>query len=248
MPEPLFHEVYDSLFAAKDYRHEVLTGLNLGGVSPPDRILEIGSGTGNHSLACAELGFGVVGVEIDEHMVEIARRKLLLAEPAIARRIEYFHGRACELPLEGFAMALSLFNVVNYCASGAELGAFMDGIANRLRTGASFVFDAWNGDAALKDPPRAKTTVNDKMIARLECETDAAMRVSVLTYRISTTDGRKGEHVIRHSLWSPGTLREAAAASGFDVLAVMPTSNAMRPATDEDWKLLFHCRRSRIAA
>lgn len=43
--------------------------------APGKRILDIGCGTGNVSLACAELGAQVVGIDIDSDMLEVAREK-----------------------------------------------------------------------------------------------------------------------------------------------------------------------------
>lgn len=43
--------------------------------APGRRILDIGCGTGNVSLACAELGAQVVGIDIDAEMLEVARKK-----------------------------------------------------------------------------------------------------------------------------------------------------------------------------
>lgn len=42
---------------------------------PGKRILDIGCGTGNVSLACAERGAAVIGIDINAEMLEVARQK-----------------------------------------------------------------------------------------------------------------------------------------------------------------------------
>lgn len=53
---------------------------------PERRILDVGCGTGNVSLACAERGATVVGVDINAEMLEVARRKAKAA--GLESRIE----------------------------------------------------------------------------------------------------------------------------------------------------------------
>lgn len=43
--------------------------------APGRRILDLGCGTGNVSLACAERGARVVGIDINAEMLEVARKK-----------------------------------------------------------------------------------------------------------------------------------------------------------------------------
>ncbi len=243
MPEPLFHELYDAIFAGKDYEAEAEKAIRLGVVSPKARVLEVGSGTGNHALALAKRGFDVTGVDIDGHMIALARRKLARMPLPARNQVEYFHGRVDDLPQDRFDLALSLFNVVNYFTSFSELQGFMAQVARRLRPGASFLFDAWNGVAALREPPADKLTTTDGVRIRLSCETDLMELECRLTYRLETPDGRHGEHCLHHTLWPARLLREAAISGGLEVISIAPLASESRPATADDWKIYFHCRR-----
>lgn len=44
--------------------------------APGRRVLDLGCGTGGVTLACAERGAAVVGIDVDAGMLEVARRKL----------------------------------------------------------------------------------------------------------------------------------------------------------------------------
>ncbi|MEZ5343412.1 MAG: class I SAM-dependent methyltransferase [Acidimicrobiales bacterium] len=74
-----FEDVADHLGTAylrysftKGTRHEVDALIDLLDLVPGERILDVGCGPGRHSLALAERGFDVVGIDIAERFVEIA--------------------------------------------------------------------------------------------------------------------------------------------------------------------------------
>lgn len=63
---------------------------------PGRRILDIGCGTGNASLACAERGARVVGIDISAEMLEVARQKAKIA--GLEGRVELFELGVAEIP------------------------------------------------------------------------------------------------------------------------------------------------------
>jgi SAM-dependent methyltransferase len=68
-------ELYDR--ARPLYPDQVFADLvELTGLRPGDRILEIGPGTGQATRALAERGLEIVGVELGEGLAAVARRKL----------------------------------------------------------------------------------------------------------------------------------------------------------------------------
>jgi SAM-dependent methyltransferase len=68
-------ELYDR--ARPSYPDELFDDLTaLAGLRAGDRIVELGPGTGKATVALAERGFRVVGVELGEGLAAVARRKL----------------------------------------------------------------------------------------------------------------------------------------------------------------------------
>lgn len=63
--------------------------------APGRRILDIGCGTGNVSLACAERGANVVGIDISAEMLEVAREKAKAAR--LEDRIEFLEIGVAEM-------------------------------------------------------------------------------------------------------------------------------------------------------
>ncbi|HEU0084189.1 MAG TPA: class I SAM-dependent methyltransferase [Bradyrhizobium sp.] len=248
----LFYSVYDTLFAKKDYSAEVQSVLGLGGIRAPARILELGCGTGNHTRCFAGAGHSVTGVDPDQEMLTIARAKLALLPGDIAGHISYHHGEVHDLPVAAYDLATALFNVINYIATRAALDALMRDVARRLKPGASFIFDVWNGNAALIDPPGGKTVSVEAGGSRVKVElaarTDVVAKTTELTYFIEASDLRgnrleQGKYTIWHFLWPPEIIVEAARAAGLESRAVHPLFDISRTATEHDWKLMFHFRK-----
>lgn len=249
----LFYSVYDTIFAKKDYLAEVQSVLGLGGIrNAPARILELGCGTGNHTRCFAGAGHSVVGIDPDEDMLTIARAKLTLLPNDIAARISYHHGQVHDVPLATYDLATALFNVINYVATRGALEALMREVARRLEPGASFIFDVWNGNAALVDPPGGKSVAveTDRGCVKVDlaARTDVAAKSTELTYSIEASDPRgngveQGKYTIWHFLWPPEVIVEAARAAGLEPKSVHPLFDVSRLATEHDWKLMFHFRK-----
>ena len=249
----MFYRFYDALFAGKDYTGEIERALELAGIRTRGaRILEVGAGTGNHTVACARLGHYLVGVEIDPRMVALAQQKRDALAPELAQRIRYFHGRVEDLPVEGFELALALFNVVSYLDTLGALESFLAAVAQRVQPGAPFLFDAWNGVAALLDPPREKhsetETATHRIHAAVTSHTDPMALRTTLVYVLTATDKATGQvevgqYELAQYLWPAKVIRDAAAAAGWTALAAHPLDDPTRAATERDWKILFTCRR-----
>ncbi len=251
----LFYEYYDTIFAAKDYACEIDSALRLGlpEGDGPWRILELGSGTGNHTFALAGRGHQVVAVDVDARMVALARRKLCALGPELGSRVSLRHGTVAELEPGQFDLALALFNVVNYLHELDELATFLREIAARLKPGASLIFDCWNGAAALIDPPAGKTleleAQGHRLRLELTAESDPLALRARMHYRLEVRDShtgmaRTGSYLLEHTLWPAPVIAALARQAGFGTVSLLAREELSRAATIRDWKVLFHCRKT----
>ncbi|MBJ7457220.1 MAG: class I SAM-dependent methyltransferase [Thermoleophilia bacterium] len=85
--------------------------VELAGVSEGDRVLDVACGTGNATIAAAVRGAGVVGVDLSEGLLGIARGR---ADAAGLPDVVLRAGDAVDLPVEqgSFDVALSVFGVI----------------------------------------------------------------------------------------------------------------------------------------
>jgi len=254
MPRALFYRFYDALFAGKDYDREVGLVLGLGwGRDEAAHILEIGAGTGGHTEFFVRRGHRVLGVDTDQEMLALACEKRSRLPPVLTGRLGYFHGNVEDSPDEHYDLAAAMFNVVTYVPDVPGLEGFFGAVSRRLKPGASLVFDAWNGVAALRDPPRDRTTVVEtethRIKADLHCRLDPTSLRAELSYVIEAVckgDGapERETHHLEQMLWPPKVIVDVAAGQGLELSALYPMHELSRPATERDWKLLFHCRKT----
>ena len=87
----LFYECYDILFGSKKFDEEIDCLVNIANrylSTPIEQILEIGCGTGNHSIELAKKGIKVDALDTDLKMLEIAKHKINYSNIS---GIEFYH-------------------------------------------------------------------------------------------------------------------------------------------------------------
>ncbi|NPB03169.1 MAG: class I SAM-dependent methyltransferase [Thermotogae bacterium] len=117
------------------------------------RILEIGCGTGNLTKHLIAMGYEVVGVDLSEGMLEIARKKL----PGV----EFIQGDVRTLYLgQQYDAVVSTFDSLNNLLTEEELFQAFQRIREHIKEGGIFVGDLntptamiedWNGKVWVKD-------------------------------------------------------------------------------------------------
>ena len=128
----LFYKYYDILFTSKDYEEEVFKSLEIAKKylnHEPKNILEIGCGTGSHTLELAKLNIPITSIDVDQEMITRCREKI--KENNISN-VEIYDKRIQDLDLKDFDICFSLFNVVTYIPKFNELVSFFNAIYNSL--------------------------------------------------------------------------------------------------------------------
>ncbi len=145
---------YEQLFAdyAQRYDREPYTRGTSGecdfiereiGGDKSKRILDIGCGTGRHSVELARRGYGVVGVDLSEAQLRRAREKAAAAGVGA----EFRRCDARELPFAAeFELAIMLCEGAFPLMETDEMNfAILQGTARALKPGGKFIFTTLNG-------------------------------------------------------------------------------------------------------
>jgi len=151
---------YDLLYRDKDYAGEsAYTAARLCEIVPGAReLLELGSGTGSHARELAKLGFELTGVDLSGEMVAHAEARRAALEPELRDRMRFSQGDARSVRLgRTFDAVFSLFHVLSYQTTNADLLAMLATAAAHLRPGGAFFFDFWYGPAVLSEKPAVRT-------------------------------------------------------------------------------------------
>lgn len=162
----IYSNYYDLLYKDKNYKEEVsyvesLVKKNLPGAQT---ILELGCGTGIHAQLFAEQGFTVTGVDLSETMLDKANIRRNNLPLPMQNKLNFTHGDIRNISLgRKFDAVISLFHVMSYMQTNADLSSVIDGAAKHLSEEGLFIFDCWHGPGVLNDPPvsRKKYFEND---------------------------------------------------------------------------------------
>jgi SAM-dependent methyltransferase len=237
---------YDTLYRAKDYPGECdylefLFGRL--GVSPKT-IVDLGCGTGGHSLLLAQRGYTMTAVDRSMAMLQAARAKADRAGVTVdfrqvdVGRLEW---------REAFDAAIAMFAVVGYQSGDGELEAMLAGVFRCLRPGGVFVFDGWHGSGVLRERPVPRLLEipldNDEVILRLAdpCLNTLNQTVEVhyrLWHRRGSTIIAESEerHLMRY--FFPRELHCLLRHSGFTTVSIHPFREFDQPLQEHHWHFM----------
>lgn len=164
-----YAKYYDLLYKNKEYAAEAeyvaaLLKRHQKGVG---RILELGCGTGAHAELLARMGFQVHGVDLSREMLAKAEARKASLPAEIAARLTFCHGDVRSVRTgETYDAVISLFHVMSYQASNADLKSAFETAATHLAKGGVFLFDFWYGPAVLLQKPevRAKRLADEEIV------------------------------------------------------------------------------------
>lgn len=228
-------EYYDRIYANKDYEYEAESILGILDQFP-EHVLDIGTGTGNHAFAFAKRGAKVVGIDIDCAMIRRAKHKA----KAISNPPSFSCVDVSQI-LGTFDLIVSLFNVVNYIGELGELLIFFQSCRRLLMEGGTFVFDCWNGIAAILDSPRVEIRKAEFLTIHV-CPDIDLMNQSVMITNHVKSAGDDFVFDYHARLWMPWQLKSALILSGFEMVKSSAWMHFDESATENMWKIMFLCQ------
>lgn len=242
-----YAKYYDLFYQEKDYEAEVDFVTDVGKLTPPMSVLDLGCGTGGHVLPLAKRGFQMTGVDLSEVMISQARQKA--SDQNL--NAEFSHADIRSLALgRTFDAVISMFAVMGYQTSNTDLYSAMQAARNHLQAGGLFIFDAWFGPAVLRELPatRVRELQNgEERIIRIAVpELDPLLNTVTVHYTVIRLSGERVLDESREShrmrfLFAP-EVEFFARQAGFEVLNICPFMDAGRRPTELDWNVTWVLR------
>jgi SAM-dependent methyltransferase len=178
-PFEVSNTYYDLLYAEKDYAGEAGYVTKIIATLKPGakEIVELGCGTGNYSEHFCTRGFKVTGIEQSAGMVDVAQSKSIEGFLPLVESIATFN-----LPKK-FDVAVSLFHVISYLTTNADIVSCFKQVSNHLNKDGIFIFDVWYTPAVYSQKPETR-------IKRVENEDIKITRIaeSTLLYQQNTVN------------------------------------------------------------
>jgi SAM-dependent methyltransferase len=168
-----YSKYYSLLYKDKDYTGEARFVQDLIRKYHPDAktILDLGCGTGMHSMLLAEKGYDVTGVDMSEGMLSAARSHLASSR-FCSSAVQFVQNDIREVRLNrSFDIIVSLFHVLSYQVTNDDLLSVFATVKAHLSPAGIFLFDCWYGPAVLTDRPAVR-------IKRLEDDEVSITRIA----------------------------------------------------------------------
>ena len=190
-----YADQYDLLYGDKNYESEcdmleqVFQHYNNYTIRS---ILDLGCGTGNHSIPLARRGYEVHGIDLSENMLVSAVKKTNVE--AIRQPPVFSQGDVRNIDLQKqFDAALMMFAVLGYQLTNEDVLATLRSVRKHLNPGGLFVFDVWYGPGVLAIRPSERVkiipTIDGKVIRIASGSLDTAHHLSEVQYHLWQLSG-----------------------------------------------------------
>ena len=239
---------YDALYSEKNYKaecdliEEIVRRYGDGGLNT---ILDLGCGTGGHSIPLSRRGYMVTGVDRSEPMLAEARLK---ADASNAP--EFVHGDVRDIELgRKFDVVLMMFAVLGYQTNDDDLRKSLHTVAGHLKGGGLFIGDVWYGPAVVETRPsdRSKTVeTKNGVLTRVATPTlNSVYNICTVDYHLELAGGTEiweEQHSMRY--FFSDELERHFEQAGIELAAVLPFPEIDAELNSATWNALF-CGRAR---
>jgi len=189
-----YAKFYDLLYQDKDYQKEVhfIDQLIKQYAPHAKTILDLGCGTGKHISLLKKLGYDVVGVDLSETMIQMAKEnyKDISFHQADVRDIRLDHR---------FDVVISLFHILSYQNSNEDVNRYFKTIKEHMTSDGIAIFDYWYGPAVLTQKPesRIKKIKNSELQITRFAHTDMDYMNNIATVNYETYITDKNNNLIK---------------------------------------------------
>jgi len=197
-------------------------------IGPGSRVLDVGCGPGRHAIALAELGAEVVGVDLSEDFLQVAR----MAASTKSLSASFFEMDARDLPFEDEFDA-----VISICEGAFSLGFADLEILRRMRR-------------ALRPGARVAVSAVNVFYVTAHMLGSGVFDPSTMLYEetveVIGDDGTKQPFTMWNSCYTPRELEWLANGAGLDpevVYGVTPGAYSQKEAGFDDPELLLVARK-----
>ncbi|HET7418623.1 MAG TPA: class I SAM-dependent methyltransferase [Solirubrobacterales bacterium] len=210
-----------------------------------ERILDLACGTGRHSLELVRHGFSVVGVEIGEELVEIARREA--AEQGL--EAEFIQGDLRELDYEAeFDIVLNLNDgAVGYFESDEENHRTFEVIARALKPGGRNLIQVPNVLYARAHLPQRSWIPSSSMVELVEHrwnKKERYMEGAMIPLKFGEVLEDLDKRIeFRQRLYDVDELREIYGSVGMDLERVFHGNGRPKEPTDAQFEIFASARK-----
>ena len=246
----VYSENYDLLYEDKDYEAEcdlIEETFRRHGDGQVSTILDLGCGTGNHTMPLAHRGYKVTGVDRSSDMVKCAEAKVQAQLAELKKAPQFIKGdvRCLELD-QSFDAVIMMFAVLGYQLTNPDLISTLGTVRKHLKPGGLFIFDVWYGPAVLAIRPGDKiqeiSTTDGKIIRMASGTLDVCRHLCEVNYRLLKISGDRVENdsTERHTMryFFPMELDMMLSFNKLKLQSLTAFPDPEKPADETTWNVL----------
>lgn len=250
----LYSHLYDTIYEQKDYEgecdtiEEVFRSL---GVIDVRTVLDLGCGTGSHTVALAMRGYQVTGIDSSSQMLAIASSKArtVLASSCPVPSFLQRDVRGFDLHTS-FDAAIMMFAVLGYQNSNDDVFQTLRAIKKHLKRSGLLIFDVWYGPAVLTIKPSDRVldirTEEVRTIRTASTVVDVLNQAATVKYRVLKIEGStvyETEEHHRVRFFFPQEIRFMLSQAGLETVALFPFGASLDTSPKEsDWNVVCVAR------
>lgn len=205
-------------------------------------VLDLGCGTGKHTLILAKRKYKMVGMDLSLNMLDLARKR----SEKEGVKIDFFQGDIKNFDFKKkFDAAISMFTVIGYLTENKDLISAFKSINNHLKRGGLFVFDCWFGPAVIVQKPQNRMKIienNDEKIIRfVNSSLDVLNQTVDVNYKIIWFKKKEileeFNELHRMRFLFSQEIKILLEQTGFMVLEICPFMKLKKVPTENDWSI-----------
>jgi SAM-dependent methyltransferase len=242
-----YSQAYDVLYQDKDYGAEcdlIEHIFKRYAAKTVQSVLDIGCGTGNHSVELASRGYRVVGIDRSQEMLALALAKANAHDLPV-----FFHQgdiRQFELK-KTFDCCLMMFAVLGYQTKNTDIIFALNSARKHLVTDGLLIADIWYGPAVLKQRPgdriRVVPTVQGSILRTSQGKLDVLNHLCKVNFRLWEIRERElikeveEEHLMRY--FFPRELELFLETTGFRMVRIGAFPDFDKEPDEDTWNAMI---------
>lgn len=242
---------YDELYSSKNYQSEcdlIEDAISRYATSKPITLLDVGCGTGQHAIEMVQRGYTVTGVDLSQHMLDLAAEKSNPQLTSNSPRWLCGDIRSFEA-VDQFDVAIMMFAVVGYLTTNSDVLAGLRNIRRHLKPNALLICNFWSGPSVLAIRPtdriREIQTKGGKVIRVASTTLNIAKHTADVTFKLWALANNRlvGETCETHHLryFFPMEFELFLSNAGFQLESLSAFPSLDDPLTSESWNALAVC-------
>lgn len=242
---------YDLLYKDKNYTSEcemIKSILNKYSKKKVGSILDLGCGTGNHSIILQSMGYKIVGVDISQTMLENAIKKI---DEKNSKLIKFEHGDIKTWRTkETFDAVIMMFAVLGYQISNEDVVSALQNVRRHIKKGGIFIFDVWFGPSVVSQKPSTRTKKINTEAGKLTRKASSQLHITenTVTVHYETNLEKNGrvlasveeDHDMRY--FFPKELDMFIQTTGFELVHSGSFPKWKNPPNESSWNAIWIVR------